>query len=160
MKMEDFKNRFKVVSVLLLGMAWFFFEFHLSDTDANKKKQLIETELPKECDFRIETCEEYRGFNFMGKNKFNETNFCKFSSSWDLDQKYHIGDRIVKKKGSLEILLIRQDIDTIKAHLYFKGDEILEEKRVRHINTFIQEHPEALKITSGANNVIYKEKEE
>lgn len=97
----------------------------------------------------------------MGKNKFNETNFCKFSSSsWNLDQKYHIGDRIVKKKGSLEILLIRQDIDTIKAHLYFKGDEILEEKRVRHINTFIQEHPEALKITSGANNVIYKEKEE
>ena len=38
-------------------------------------------------------------------------------------------------------------------------DEILEEKRVRHINTFIQEHPEALKITSGANNVIYKEKD-
>lgn len=91
--------------------------------------------------------------------ELRETNFCKFSSSWDLDQKYHIGDRIVKKKGSLEILLIRQDIDTIKAHLYFKGDEILEEKRVRHINTFIQEHPEALKITSGANNVIYKEKD-
>ena len=56
-------------------------------------------------------------------------------------------------------MLIRQDIDTIKAHLYFKGDEILEEKHVRHINTFIQEHPEALKITSGANNVIYKEKD-
>ena len=38
-------------------------------------------------------------------------------------------------------------------------DEILEEKRVRHINSFIKEHPEALKITSGANNLIYKEKE-
>ncbi|MDV3105443.1 GNAT family N-acetyltransferase [Segatella copri] len=38
-------------------------------------------------------------------------------------------------------------------------DEILEEKRVRHINSFIKEHPEALKITSGANNVIYKEKD-
>ena len=37
-------------------------------------------------------------------------------------------------------------------------DEILEEKRVRHIDSFINEHPEALKITSGANNVIYKEK--
>lgn len=38
-------------------------------------------------------------------------------------------------------------------------DEILEEKRVRHINSFIKEHPEALqKITSGANNIIYKEK--
>lgn len=36
-------------------------------------------------------------------------------------------------------------------------DEILEDKRVRHIDTFIKEHPEALKITSGANNVIYKD---
>jgi hypothetical protein len=37
-------------------------------------------------------------------------------------------------------------------------DEILEDKRVRHINSFIKEHPEAMHITSGANNVIYKEK--
>ena len=37
-------------------------------------------------------------------------------------------------------------------------DEILEDKRIRHIASFIEEHPEALKITSGANNVIYKEK--
>ena len=36
-------------------------------------------------------------------------------------------------------------------------DEILEDKRVRHIDSFIKEHPEALYITSGANNVIYKE---
>lgn len=36
-------------------------------------------------------------------------------------------------------------------------DEILEEKRIRHIDSFIREHPEALHITSGANNVIYKE---
>ena len=37
-------------------------------------------------------------------------------------------------------------------------DEILEEKRMRHIDSYIKEHPEALKITSGANSVIYKEK--
>ena len=37
-------------------------------------------------------------------------------------------------------------------------DEILEEKRQRYIDSFVQSHPEALKITSGANNVIYKEK--
>ncbi len=37
-------------------------------------------------------------------------------------------------------------------------DEILEEKRVRHIDSFIAAHPDALKITSGANKVIYKEK--
>ena len=36
-------------------------------------------------------------------------------------------------------------------------DEILEEKRVRHIDSYIKEHPEAMKITSGANKVIYKE---
>ena len=35
-------------------------------------------------------------------------------------------------------------------------DEILAEKRVRHIDSFINDHPEAMKITSGANKVIYK----
>lgn len=35
-------------------------------------------------------------------------------------------------------------------------DEILENKRMRHIDSFIKEHPEALQITSGANNIIYK----
>lgn len=38
-------------------------------------------------------------------------------------------------------------------------DEILEEKRARHIDTFVRDHPEALRITSGANNIIYKEKQ-
>lgn len=37
-------------------------------------------------------------------------------------------------------------------------DEILEEKRIRHIDSFIKEHPEAQNITSGANKIIYKEK--
>ena len=35
-------------------------------------------------------------------------------------------------------------------------DEVLEEKRQRHIDSFIREHPEAMKITSGAGKVIYK----
>lgn len=39
-------------------------------------------------------------------------------------------------------------------------EEIFEQKRVRHIDSFIKEHPEALKITSGANKVIYKEKKD
>ncbi|NPD92589.1 GNAT family N-acetyltransferase [Xylanibacter muris] len=37
-------------------------------------------------------------------------------------------------------------------------DEILEDKRMRHIDSFIKEHPEAMNITSGANAVIYKER--
>ncbi|MBR4389866.1 MAG: GNAT family N-acetyltransferase [Prevotella sp.] len=37
-------------------------------------------------------------------------------------------------------------------------DEILEKKRVRHIDTFISQHPEALRLTSGANKLIYPEK--
>lgn len=36
-------------------------------------------------------------------------------------------------------------------------EEIFEQKRIRHIDSFIKGHPEALKITSGANKVIYKE---
>ncbi len=37
-------------------------------------------------------------------------------------------------------------------------DEILEEKRVRHIDSYIKDHPDDFRITSGANKVIYKEK--
>ena len=37
-------------------------------------------------------------------------------------------------------------------------DEILEEKRMRHIDSYIKEHTEALEITSGANPIIYKNK--
>ena len=37
-------------------------------------------------------------------------------------------------------------------------DEILEEKRIRHIDSFIKENPEAFRITSGANKLIYKDK--
>ncbi len=37
-------------------------------------------------------------------------------------------------------------------------DEIFDEKRVRHIDSFAKSHPEALSFTSGANKVIYKEK--
>ena len=38
-------------------------------------------------------------------------------------------------------------------------DEIFEEKRKRHIDTFIKEHRDELEITSGANKLIYKSKE-
>ncbi|MBQ7419176.1 MAG: GNAT family N-acetyltransferase [Prevotella sp.] len=38
-------------------------------------------------------------------------------------------------------------------------DEIFEEKRKRHIDTFIAEHRNEIEITSGANKVIYKDRE-
>lgn len=38
-------------------------------------------------------------------------------------------------------------------------DEILEEKRVRHIESYLREHPEALQLTSGANPVVSKDAE-
>ena len=34
-------------------------------------------------------------------------------------------------------------------------DEIFEEKRIRHIESFVKQHPEALHLTSGANKIIY-----
>ena len=37
-------------------------------------------------------------------------------------------------------------------------DEILEEKRKRHIDSYIREHHDELELTSGANNIIYKPK--
>ena len=38
-------------------------------------------------------------------------------------------------------------------------DEIFEEKKKRHIDSFIKEHHDELEITSGANKIFYKEKE-
>ena len=38
-------------------------------------------------------------------------------------------------------------------------DEIFEEKKKRHIDSFIHEHHDELQITSGANKLIYKHKE-
>lgn len=35
-------------------------------------------------------------------------------------------------------------------------DEILDDKRVRHIDSFAQEHPESVQFTSGANRVVSK----
>lgn len=37
-------------------------------------------------------------------------------------------------------------------------DEILEEKRMRHIDTFAAEHPELIQITSSAHRIFYKPK--
>lgn len=37
-------------------------------------------------------------------------------------------------------------------------DEIFEEKRIRHIESFAKNNPDSLRFTSGANNIIYKEK--
>ncbi len=35
-------------------------------------------------------------------------------------------------------------------------NEILEEKRMRHIESFIKQEPDAFKVTSGQNKVIYE----
>lgn len=37
-------------------------------------------------------------------------------------------------------------------------DEILEEKRIRYIDSFAAEHPELVKIRGGASNIVYKRK--
>lgn len=38
-------------------------------------------------------------------------------------------------------------------------DEIFEEKRIRHIESYVKENPEALSLTSGANKLIYPDAE-
>jgi len=35
-------------------------------------------------------------------------------------------------------------------------DEILEEKRIRHIESYVKDNPEALEVTSGVNKVVFK----
>ena len=49
-------------------------------------------------------------------------------------------------------------VDVEETGILIAVDEILEEKRVRHIDSYIKEHPEALQLTSGANPVLSKAK--
>ena len=49
--------------------------------------------------------------------------------------------------------------DVEETGILISVDEIFEEKRIRHIESFVDENPDALEITSGANNIIYKTKE-
>ncbi len=44
--------------------------------------------------------------------------------------------------------------DVEESGIFIAFDEIFEEKRIRHINSFVQEHPEALKLPGRPNNVI------
>lgn len=49
--------------------------------------------------------------------------------------------------------------DVEETGILIRVDEVYEKKYVRHIESFIKEHPEALRITSGANKIITKIKE-
>ena len=48
--------------------------------------------------------------------------------------------------------------DVEKTGVLIAVDEILKVKRIWHIDSFVRENPDALNITSGTNNIIYKEK--
>ena len=48
--------------------------------------------------------------------------------------------------------------DVEETGLLIAVDEILEEKRVRHIDSFITENRELLELTTGQNKIIYKER--
>ncbi len=44
--------------------------------------------------------------------------------------------------------------DVEESGILIAMDEIFEEKRIRHINSFVEEHPEALKFPGHPKNVI------
>ena len=73
--------------------------------------------------FKILSCKEYRGFEFLGISSRGDTIREHLSPFWDLYQKYSVGDKIVKLKGTKEILLIKQN-DTLRVRLYYKREEL------------------------------------
>ena len=90
-------------------MLWFFWEFCLYETDGDVKKHILTEEIPKSYNFKILSCKEYRGFEFLGISSRGNTIRVHLSPFWDLCQKYSVGDKIEKLKGTKEILLIKQN---------------------------------------------------
>jgi len=72
-----------------------------------------------------------------------EALFCKD----DFKEDYKFGTAINDGFGDVE-----------ETGILIAVDEILENKRKRHIDSFIREHREELKITSGANKIFYQAK--
>lgn len=122
--MDDFKNIAKIFGILFFFMAWFCFEFRVWETDSDLKNRILQEELPKEYNFKIISCDLYRGYNFVGINNRGDTVLDTIEPFWDLHNQYSLGDRIVKKRGGKKMLLIRRNGDTINVRLYYKGDEI------------------------------------
>ena len=121
--MEDFKNILRVIGILVFLMLLFFWEFRLYETDSDVKNKILTEETPKSYNFKILSCKEYRGFEFLGISSRGDTIREHLSPFWDLYQKYSVGDKIVKLKGTKEILLIKQS-DTLQVHLFYKREEL------------------------------------
>ena len=87
------------------------------------------------------------------KIETDENKLEKLFSGQDFKDDYRILNREVRRLGyNIPPLVTVEETGILIAM-----DEILEDKRVRHIDSFIREHPEAMRITSGAAKVIYKE---
>ena len=121
--MKDLKSILRVIGILVFLILWFFWEFRLYETDDDVKKKILAEESPKSYNFKVLSCKEYRGFEFFGISSRGDTIREHLSPFWDLYQKYSVGDKILKLKGTKEILLIKQN-DTLRVHLYYKREEL------------------------------------
>ena len=72
---------------------------------------------------------------------------------------YLILNREIRKMGYNIPPLVNGFGDVEETGILIAVDEIFEEKRKRHIDSFIKEHRDELEITSGANKIIYKNKD-
>ena len=68
-------------------MLWLFWEFRLYETDGDVKKHILTEEIPKSYNFKILSCKEYRGFEFLGISSRGNTIRVHLSPFWDLCQK-------------------------------------------------------------------------
>ena len=85
--MKDLKNILRVIGILVFLMLWFFWEFRLYETDGDVKKHILIEEIPKSYNFKILSCKEYRGFEFLGISSRGDTIREHLSPFWDLCQK-------------------------------------------------------------------------
>lgn len=121
--MQDFKNIAKVVGLLLALMVWFYYQLHLNVSYDDTKAFFVKQESTKEYDFRIVSCRDYRGFNFVGIGQNKDTVSCNIDYIWNLRDQFNVGDRIVKRRGSKIMYLIKPNGDSITIHMMGrKGD--------------------------------------
>lgn len=108
--MDEFKNIFKIVGMLVGGMLFFYFYFWvLPPNQKNIDDEILETCIPLQYDFQILYGSDGRYFEFEGKTKEGRTVKFKVPRYWNLEGLYTEGDSIHKLAGEKELYLIKPD---------------------------------------------------
>lgn len=121
--MDDLKNIMKVVGCLIVFLVVFYcYFFKLSPRRVDVEKEVLETCLPLQYDFKVLSFYSDRYYNIEGRTKEGRNVKYKIPRNRNLEDACSEGDSIHKLAGEEVLYLIKTDT-IIKLPLILHGEE-------------------------------------